>query len=476
MAQVKFYSTSAADYAAQVSAETVNGGGVYFVDGGELYKGTQRFGLGRVTVDASFVPSTSTKDGQARGDIVVTGTGAGWVFDGEHWQSVGGDIGTITSAWQADISTWTSALAVGDANSYITSISQAADGKVTAHAESFGTKVLEAVGNGSASGSGNGITVSVVTTSGSVTGVEVAAANISATSVSAATGTFGNLTVTDTATFSATTVSATTLTIGGSTVEQLADKQIAAIAEATSQSTSAGITVGVTTSGGSVTAVTVNAGTFGNVMHFRDTVSNTANVTNPVAGDIVIITGVTDSESTFVNGQEYIYTTASTWELIGDQNSYALNAYAPTGETVTAGVTTLPAATHAIASKVDEIAAALSDFTYSSVTGGSSSSTVNGVTVDVVTAATTAAPTVTLTGVGTAASVDFATTVTSDGTALPTQSAVASYVTGVVEGLDANVSSSNHTGLTVSVAQADGVVTGVQAELVWLDANGAAIA
>ena len=41
MAQVKFYSVSA-------SAERTDAGGVYFVDGGELYKGTQRFGANKV--------------------------------------------------------------------------------------------------------------------------------------------------------------------------------------------------------------------------------------------------------------------------------------------------------------------------------------------------------------------------------------------------------------------------------------------
>ena len=80
MAQVKFYSVSTAP-----TSQTANEGGVYFVNGGELYKGSTRFGLGRVTVDANFVPSTSTLDGQARGDIVVTGGGDGWVFDGSSW-------------------------------------------------------------------------------------------------------------------------------------------------------------------------------------------------------------------------------------------------------------------------------------------------------------------------------------------------------------------------------------------------------
>lgn len=41
MAQVKFYSVSASD------AKT-DAGGIYFVTGGELYKGTSRFGANKV--------------------------------------------------------------------------------------------------------------------------------------------------------------------------------------------------------------------------------------------------------------------------------------------------------------------------------------------------------------------------------------------------------------------------------------------
>ena len=53
--QIKFYSTSLASYTALGSNADANG--VFFVDEGELYKGTQRFGLGRVTTVASFDPS-----------------------------------------------------------------------------------------------------------------------------------------------------------------------------------------------------------------------------------------------------------------------------------------------------------------------------------------------------------------------------------------------------------------------------------
>ena len=124
MAQVKFYSVTDMS-----SVSTVDEGGIYFVKGGELYKGAQRFGLGRVTVDDKFNPSTSSKDGQAKGDIVVTGNGAGWVFDGTSWQKVGGDTTSLQSDWQADIAASIAGLVLGDDGSYITYITSQ-DGKV----------------------------------------------------------------------------------------------------------------------------------------------------------------------------------------------------------------------------------------------------------------------------------------------------------------------------------------------------------
>lgn len=79
--QVKFYSTAAADYAAQVAAASVNGGGVYFVDGGELYKGTQRFGANKVT--AQETPPTKAQ-GAIAGDINIYNN-VTKVFDGSAW-------------------------------------------------------------------------------------------------------------------------------------------------------------------------------------------------------------------------------------------------------------------------------------------------------------------------------------------------------------------------------------------------------
>ena len=516
MAQVKFYSVASLP-------ATPTEGGVYFVNNGELYKGSQRFGLGRVTVDAEFVPSTSSKDGQARGDIVVTGSGAGWVFDGTTWQSIGGDIASLQSMWQADISTWTAGLVQSGAGSYITGITQDEDGKVTASASNFATDVLETVGDGSSTSTANGITVSVVTTSGKVTGVEVKADNITASSVTASTaafgditvsgtasfnattvtastltvtgdensftvggstipdfidnaigalasatetstangiqvsvttesgavtgvqvnaphisaesGTFVDLTVTSTATFSATTVSADTLTIGGSTVEQLADKQIAAIAESTVVSASNGITVSVTTEGGSVKAVSLNAEAFGNAIHFRGVEASTGAVSDPEAGDIVVIGS--EPATGFVAGQEYIYD-GENWELIGDQNTYALNAYSSTA-TVFTGVETVPGALNAAGAAIDALKTKTDAYV-----GGSASDADQGVAVTVSVDATTLAP-----------SVDVVVTSST-----------------LFAGLDASVSSSENSSIKVGVTQVDGKVTGVTADLLWLGADG----
>ena len=496
MAQVKFYSVAA------LPSENVNAGGVYFVDNGELYKGTQRFGLGRVTVDAEFVPSTSSKTGQARGDIVVTGSGAAWVYDGTSWQSVGGDTSSLQSMWQADISTWTSGLVAGGGGSYITGITQGEDGKVTASAAAFPTLNLDsttqgATSNGvtvsvttqsgavtgvtvaapsyvatevtkastsnghtvsvttkdgqvtgvvvaapsrfsateiaeaSASGTGNGITVSVTTSAGAVTGVAVEATDISCSTVTASAGTFTDLTVSGTASFVATTVSASSLTVGGSTVQQIADAQIAAIASSTVTSTATGITVGVTTSGGSVTAVTVNASSFGNVMHFLGVGSvwnggGTLTVeppfgTTPVAGDIVI-DGTTGLEAicTGVSGDPATYT----WELIGDNAVYALEAYSSSA-TVFNGVATVPGALNAAGAAIDALTTSFANL-------------------------------------GTAAWMNSANTLTSTGTSLPTESAVAAYVSSFVSTeigkLDATVSSSSN-GVGIQVVESDGKLT-----------------
>ena len=120
--QVKFYSVTSLP-------ETPNDGALYFVNNGELYKGAQRFGLGRVTVATSTNGITDMK----RGDIVVTGGGAGWVYAGSEagqgWQPLGGDTTSLQNRWQADIAASIAGLVLGDDGSYITYITSQ-DGKV----------------------------------------------------------------------------------------------------------------------------------------------------------------------------------------------------------------------------------------------------------------------------------------------------------------------------------------------------------
>ena len=278
--------------------------------------------------------------------------------------------------------------------------------------------------------SANGIQVGVTTQSGQVTGVSV-----SANAITAESGTFENLTVTDTATFSATTVSADTLTIGGSTVEQLADKQIAAIAASNVVAASNGITVGVTTQGGSVTAVSVDATAFGNAIHFRGVEASTGAVSDPEAGDIVVIGS--EPATGFVAGQEYIYD-GTNWELIGDQNTYALNAYSSTA-TVFTGVETVPGALNAAGAAIDALKTKTDAYV-----GGTSTASDEGVEVTVSVDATTLAP-----------SVDVVVTSST-----------------LFAGLDASVSSSENSSIKVGVTQVDGKVTGVTADLLWLGADG----
>lgn len=346
MAQVKFYAK------AEMPSENIDQNGIYFITtGGEIYKGATRFGCGRVT-KATTASELAALTGVVRGDINVGYEGAK-VFDGTSWASLAASGGSVDpSQWQADISTWTAGLVAGGTGSIITQITQDGEGKVTASASPFPTLATGdadgqvKLGSQSAKVSGWDALVSKVDGFASII-------DVSNSAVNASSGTFTNLTVTSTATFSVTNVSASSLTIGGSTVEQLADAQIAAIASATVSSSSGGIEVAVTTAGGSVTNVVVNATSFGNVMHFAGVVSTPADIATPASGDIVVIGS--PAASGYTAGQEYIYTTASTWELIGDQNSYALNAYAPGTEVVTAGAATLPGAVHAIAAAFDSL-------------------------------------------------------------------------------------------------------------------------
>ena len=168
MAQVKFYSVTDMS-----SVSTVDEGGIYFVKGGELYKGAQRFGLGRVTVAAS----TTDIQNPARGDIVVTGNGAGWVYAGskagQGWQKIGGDITSLQGSWRADISASLAGLVQGLGTSYITHITKDANGKVTAHSADFADAVKGAIEDVIKYSDSNGFTVAVSTKDGTVEHVEI---------------------------------------------------------------------------------------------------------------------------------------------------------------------------------------------------------------------------------------------------------------------------------------------------------------
>lgn len=395
--QVKFYSTTAAAY----ESASKDSGGVYFVDGGELYKGAERFGANKI-FQVSNASNLENISGQISGDLAV---GFGWTkaWNGSAWVQIENDAQIKTM-----VSLMTSGLAVGGASSYITYITQDENGNVSAAASDFKTDVKTAIGNNTSTDTSNGVTVSVTTTSGVVTAVDVSApeytaaqstksstangitasvtsskgqvtavsltaANLTPTSVSAESGTFTNLTVTSTANFSVTNVSATNLTVGGKTVSAIADEQIAAIGSVTKTGTSNGITVSVTTSGGSVNAVSVDATAFGNVMKFRGVVASTADVTSPKAGDIVIIGSSPTGGA--VTGQEYIYD-GSKWELIGDQNTYATKAYV---DTQVSSVAQLAASGYSLAlsANASATAAYVSAIT-NVVTAGGSITTSNG--------------------------------------------------------------------------------------------------
>lgn len=293
--QVKFYSIAATD------AKPDNPNGIIFVNNGELYKGTQRFGANKVYTEK---PAGNT--GAISGDMYVN-AGVTEVFNGDDWVGI------------TDANKWTSS-SYGGTGKYIQSVQQGKDGTVTATAVDFPAYTATAKTEDATSG---GITVSVTTENGQVKTVELDADEINCTSVTATSGTFTNLDVTGTAEFAATTVTADSLTVNGSTIEQLADKQIAAIPAVTKSSTANGLTVSVTTEKGSVTAVTVDATAFANVMSFRGVEASTADVDDPEAGDIVII-GASPTGSA-VTGQEYIYN-GNAWELIGDQSTYALKS------------------------------------------------------------------------------------------------------------------------------------------------------
>ena len=398
--QVKFYSTA-------TLPSNANNGGIYFVGGpknGELYKGATRFGAGRVTevdnLDAA--PSDAIS-----GDIAVCKVGGAYAYDGKKWVAIGPDLAAVRKSWQSDITSSINALDVSfvgasAATSIITGIEQV-DGKIVAHAEKF--PALTSPSDGHVSLNGTNVEISgwsalvsakndlqsrvtgLETWKGSITGDAI----VTGTKVTAETGKFKNLTVSDTATFSATNVKATTLTVdseagatfGSLTISAIADREalakIAAIPSTTKSATGGNVvTVSVTTSAGSVNKVEVGVQkaisiaatgsasddklatekavrdaltSFDNAMHFTGVV--TALPASGKAGDIVVI-DATPTGANLVAGQEYIYD-GKNWELIGDQNTYAKNAYSKADSAVMTGVDTVPKALNALAGAVDTL-------------------------------------------------------------------------------------------------------------------------
>ena len=260
------------------------------------------------------------------------------------------------------------------------------------------SSIIGSIPNGTSTSTDGGITVQVDTTHGSVTTVSVEASQLNLESITASSATFTELVVADTATFDVTNVVASSLTINGDTVEDIADARIAAIAESTVTGASNGITVGVTTSGGSVTAVSVNAGTFANAMHFVG-VTSSADMTQGYTGfpsdKYTSQADVKDGDIVLSGTKEYVWD-GSKWEQIGDQNVLVYSSTA----TVVSNATTIPDAIDALATAFD--------------------------------------------GLGDAAQKSVSNSLASDGTNLPTESAVAAYVSSAIS----------------------------SAELVWLDDSG----
>ena len=147
-------------------------------------------------------------------------------------------------------------------------------------------------------------------------------------------------------------------------------------------------------------------------MHFAGVVE--ALPASGKAGDIVVI-GATPTGEGLVAGQEYIYDGAK-WELIGDQKSYAMNAYSKDDSAVMAGVTTVPEALNALATSVDKL----------------------------------------------------------DGD-VNVEGSVKKQIKDAVEALDAEVTSAR-SDMPVKVVETDGKLTSVTADLLWLGADGNVLA
>ena len=159
MAQVKFYSVSALP-------ATPNADGVYFVQGGELYKGTSRFGAAKIFT-ATTQEQLNAITGMITGDINV-GFGPAKVYNGTSWVNIGADISAVQSQWQADISSAISSAmeSLGDAAYVSTADSITADAETlptcSAVADYVEGAVSAAVTGGSNSNGSEGVAVEVV--------------------------------------------------------------------------------------------------------------------------------------------------------------------------------------------------------------------------------------------------------------------------------------------------------------------------
>lgn len=398
--QVKFYSVDALP-------QTPNAGGLYFVkegntNFGQLYRGSQLIGAARVTKEETN-PTTAI-----RGDINISTARGAEIYDGSNWVPL-------------------------------------SDASLTKRVEN-----IEAV----VSYSGKGDKV-----------------------VTADTGIFTNLTVSDTASFSATTVTATTLTVddetkatfGGATISAIADREalskIADIAEASVSASANGVEVKVVTQSGSVKGVEVAvdatsstaditkdstklvragdvAGYIADVakaMHFRGLativdgeVTPDDKVATNVPGDVVITT----------DGQEYVWT-GSKWEKLGDETALA-KVVSDIGDKTTLTTTEKGTIVGAV-NELDGIIKGMdSSFTIAAVNGVAANLTqvdgkitAFGLTVD---------------AIKTSAGI-----VSGEGKVV-TAGAVADKIAGIVEGLDATVSSSAK-GVEVTVVEENGVLT-----------------
>ena len=227
--QVRFYSISAAASPSDVD-------GIYFRDGGHIYKGTSKFGATTVFVVSNaddLDPNAEITSGKIEGDVAV-GYGSARIWNGNQWIPL-----ENINQQKTLVSLMTAGLSVGNSESYITSITQDGNGNVSASAKPFPTLNLSASTVG---GSGNGIEVSVTTQSGAVTSVQVSASSLKVDDIEANSATFSNIFVNNVAMLSTTyvdasvveadsaifeSISANSLTIGGSTVSEITQAQIA---------------------------------------------------------------------------------------------------------------------------------------------------------------------------------------------------------------------------------------------------------